>query len=202
MRMERKKKKIPRARPGPGPWPKGPPLAASPLCSLPPHATPSPLSLSLSLFTFRHVREEVRDAPPLLDVGDRVGFQGVDHVRKLHAVPHEEDGHVVAHQVPVPLPGVEFDGKAAGVPDGFRGAALVDDCGEAGDDRRLHPRRPEQVGAGEVGDVVGDLEEALGGRAPGVDDPLGDALPVKLRGVGGVGRGVREEKKKKRVRWG
>jgi hypothetical protein len=53
-----------------------------------------------------------------------------------------------------------------------------------------------------VGDVVGDLEEALGGRAPGVDDPLGDALPVKLRGVGGVGRGVREEKKKKRVRWG
>ena len=182
--MERKKKNA-RAAVAEGPTPRRP----APLLSLSPrHPSPlSPLSpLSLSLFTFRHVREEVRNAPPLLDVGDRVGFQGVDHVGKLHAVPHEEDGHVIAHQVPVPLPCVKFDGKAAGVPDGFRGAALVDDCGEAGDDGGLHPRRPEQVGAGEVGDVVGDLEEALGGRAPGVDDPLGDALPVKLWGRGGV----------------
>ena len=51
------------------------------------------------------VREKVGDAPPLLDVVDRVGLERVHHVRELHAVAHEEDGHVVADQVPVACKG-------------------------------------------------------------------------------------------------
>ena len=41
------------------------------------------------------VREEVHDAPALLDVVLRVGLQGMHHVRELHAVPHEE--HLQTH---------------------------------------------------------------------------------------------------------
>lgn len=79
------------------------------------------------------------------------------------------------------LSGVELDGEAAGVPEGFGAPPLVDDGGEAHDHRGLDARRAEEVSAGEVGDVVGDLEEALGAGSPGVDDPLGDPLPVELR---------------------
>ena len=111
---------------------------------------------------------------------DRVGLERVDHVGELHPVAHEEDGHVVADEVPVALARVELDGEPARVADGLRRAALVDDRREARDDGRLRARRAEEVGAGEVRDVVGRLEEALGGGAAGVDDALRDALAVKL----------------------
>ena len=111
---------------------------------------------------------------------DRVGLERVDHVRELHPVPHEEHGHVVPDQVPVALARVELDREAARVADGLWRAALVDDRREARDDGRLRPGRAEEVGAGQVRDVVGRLEEALGGGAAGVDDALGDALAVKL----------------------
>lgn len=141
----------------------------------------------------RVVREEVGDAPPFLDVVDRVGLQRVDHVRKLHPVPHEEDGHVVPDQVPVPLARVELDREPARVADRLGRAALVDDGGEARYDRRLRPGRAEEVGAGEVRDVVGGFEEALGGGAAGVDDALRDALAVELGVCGVCGGGGRVE---------
>lgn len=78
------------------------------------------------------------------------------------------------------LSGVELDGKPAGVSDGFRAATLVDDGGEAEDDRRLDAGRSEEVGAGEVSDIMGALEEALGARASGMDDALRYALPGEV----------------------
>jgi hypothetical protein len=71
----------------------------------------------------RVVREEVGDAPVLLDVRPGVGLERVHHVR---AVADEEDGEVVAHQVPVALPGVELDGEPARVAQRLRAAALVE----------------------------------------------------------------------------
>lgn len=59
--------------------------------------------------------EEVCNPPVLLDVVLRVRLQGVDHVWELDAVPDEEDRHVVAHQIPVTLPGVELDCEPTGV---------------------------------------------------------------------------------------
>ena len=128
----------------------------------------------------RVVGEEVEDAPVLLDVRLGVGLERVHHVRELHAVADEEDGEVVADEVPVALPGVELDGEATRVAEGLRAAALVDDGGEADDDRGLDARGAEEVGAGEVGDVVGDLEEALGAGAAGVHHALRDTLPVEV----------------------
>lgn len=128
-----------------------------------------------------------------LDVVDRVGLERMHHVRELHPVPDEKDRHVVSHQIPVPFSRVELDGEAAGVADRLGRAALMDDGREARDDRGLGSRRAEEVGAGQVRDVVGGLEEALGGGAAGVDDALRDALAVELEVVvGGVGVGVGE----------
>ncbi len=58
-----------------------------------------------------HMREEVSNPPVLLNVVLGVGLQGMNHVRELDAIPDEEDWHVVAHQIPVTLPGVELDRK-------------------------------------------------------------------------------------------
>ena len=119
-----------------------------------------------------------------LQVVDRIGLERVHHVRELHPVSHEEHGHVVAHEVPVALARVELDREAARVADRLGRAALVDDGREARDHGRLRPRRAEEVGAGEVRDVMRRLEEALGRGAAGVDDALRNALPVKLEGEG------------------
>ena len=131
-----------------------------------------------------------------LQVVDRIGLERVHHVRELHPVSHEEHGHVVAHEVPVALARVELDREAARVADRLGRAALVDDGREARDHGRLRPRRAEEVGAGEVRDVMRRLEEALGRGAAGVNDALRDALAVELSiffwggGVGGAGGSV------------
>lgn len=57
-----------------------------------------------------------------------------------------------------PFPGVKLDGKATGVSDGFRAAALVDDCAEAGDDGSLDAGGPQEVGTREVRDVMSHLQ--------------------------------------------
>ena len=51
----------------------------------------------------------------VLQMGDGVPLLGVDEVGEHQGVADEEDGGVVAHQVPVALLGVELDGKASWV---------------------------------------------------------------------------------------
>ena len=126
------------------------------------------------------VEKQPKKTATNLDVVDRVGLERVDHVRELHPVSDEKHRHVVAHQVPVALPGVKLDSEPARVADCLGRAALVDDGREARDDGRLRARGAEEVGAGKVRDVVGGLEEALGRGAAGVDDALRDALAVEL----------------------
>ena len=128
----------------------------------------------------RVVGEEVEDAPVLLDVRLGVWFERVHHVRELHAVADEEDGEVVAHQVPVALPGVELDGEPARVAQRLGAPALVDHRGEAHDHGGLHAGGAQEVGARQVGDVVGHLEEALGAGATGVHHALRDPLTVEV----------------------
>ena len=49
------------------------------------------------------VREEISNAPTLLNVVLGVGLECVNHVWELHAIPHEEDWEIVSHQVPIPF---------------------------------------------------------------------------------------------------
>lgn len=46
----------------------------------------------------------------------------MDEVREFDGVLNEEDGRVVAHQVVIPLPGIEFGGESADVPHRIRGS--------------------------------------------------------------------------------
>ena len=85
---------------------------------------------------FGHVAEEVEDAVRVLLVRDRAGLEGVDEVRELDRVADEEDGQVVAHEVPVAFLGVELDREPAGVAELLRRALRVDHGAEPHEHRR------------------------------------------------------------------
>ena len=82
--------------------------------------------------------------------------------------------------VPVALLGAELDGEATGVTSRVGGSTLATDGREAGGRARLVADLGEDVGAADVGDVVGDLKDTVGSGALGVDDTLGDPLAVKV----------------------
>ena len=74
-------------------------------------------------------------------------------------VPDEEDGRVVADQVPVALLGVELHRKAPGVPRRVRGAALAAHSAEPHRQGGLLPDLAEDVRLAVRSDVVGHLDE-------------------------------------------
>jgi len=129
---------------------------------------------------FGNVGEEIEDPPILLDVGLGIGFQGMDHVGELEAITDEKHGEVVSDEVEVTLPGVKFDGKSSGIPQGFRAATLVDDGGEANDERSLNSRGAKEVSTGEVRDVMRDFKETLCAGSSGMDHSLRDPFPVEV----------------------
>ena len=113
-------------------------------------------------------------------VGARVALLRVDEVGELERIADEEDGRVVAHQIPVALVGVELHGKAAHVTLGVGRAHLTGHGGKARDQRRDLAHLREDAGTGIARDVLGDGEGAEGAPALGVDDALGDALAVLM----------------------
>lgn len=116
--------------------------------------------------------QEVKHPPVLLDVGLGVGFESVDHVRELDPVTDEKHREVVSYNVKVTLSSVKLGCKTARVSNGFRAAALVDDGGEADNDRCLNSGSSEEVGTSEVRDIMCHLKEPLGTGSPGVDNAL------------------------------
>jgi hypothetical protein len=104
----------------------------------------------------------------------------VDEVLELDRVAHEERRRVVADEVVVALVGVELEREPARVADRVGAAHLAGHGGEAGEDRRALADLREEARRRPLGDVGGDLEEAVGAAALGVDDPLGDPLSVEV----------------------
>lgn len=97
----------------------------------------------------------------------------------------EEDQQVVADEVPVAVLGLEPDGEAARVPGDLGRIAPPDDRREADHDRRALALGLEQLGPGVgrgwfVTDRPVRLEDAVGDETPGVDDALGDPLPIEV----------------------
>ena len=115
----------------------------------------------------------------------RVGLLGVDEVRELDRVADEEDGQVVADEVPVAVLGVELEREASGVAHQLGGVPAAGDGREAQGCLGALALGLEQLCAGEVGDrqvaapAVG-LEVAERGGATGVNDPLRDALAIEV----------------------
>ena len=111
----------------------------------------------------------------------RLGLDGMHQVRELHRVLDEEDRHVVAHQVPVALVGVELHREAAHVAGGVLRSALAGHRGKAHEHRRDLAGFLERRGLGELGERFVALEKAVRPRSARVHDTLGNAFVVEVR---------------------
>ena len=93
----------------------------------------------------------------------------MNEVRELGGIANEEHGSVVEHPVEVALLGAELDREAARVAGGVGGPGLTTDGGEAHSGAGAVADLGEELGAGEVGDVVSDFEVTVCAGALGVD---------------------------------
>lgn len=80
-------------------------------------------------------------------------------------VTNEEDGGVVEHPVKVALIRPDLDGEPTGIAGGIRGAGLATDGGDTECGAGASADLLEERGAGDVGDIVGDFEVAVGTEA-------------------------------------
>ena len=95
-------------------------------------------------------------------MSSRIPLLRVDEAGEHDRIVDEEDGSVVADNVPVSLVGVDFDGETARVSDSICRATLTTDRGEAHSQRSLLADLGEDRGAAVLGDVVRDLQVAEG----------------------------------------
>ena len=110
----------------------------------------------------------------------RLGLHGMDEVRKLDRILNEEDGDVVADEIPDALVRVEFDREprtSRGVSADPRDPATVEKRTKTG---VCFEGSPEQFRLGEMGQVLVDLEIAVRRGPARVDDPLRDSLVVEV----------------------
>ena len=112
-------------------------------------------------------------------VGEGVGLLRVDEVGELERIADEEDGRVVAGQVVVAVLRVELHGEATRVADGLGRPFAAGHGREPGEGLGTPAHRRQKACPGEGGDVGRHFERAVGARAAGVDDALGDALAVE-----------------------
>ena len=88
---------------------------------------------------------------------------------------------LVENPVHVSFLGVELNGKTTRVTGGVGRALLTTNGREANNSLGLLADLVEHVHAGEVSDVVGDLELAIGTGTLGMDNSLGDSLACSGR---------------------
>ena len=110
----------------------------------------------------------------------RLGLERVHEVGELHGVLDEEHRDVVADDVEVTLVGVKLRREAAHVARGVGRAALAGDGREPHEHGGALARLGEERGARVLGHRLVALEEAVGRRAAGVHDPLGDPLVIEM----------------------
>src|SRR6266481_2923169 len=125
-------------------------------------------------------RPEVPHYGRRLEVGLRVALLSVNEVTEFQRITDEEDGSVVADQVPVTFLRVELDREAARVTRRIGGTFLTPNGRESNHDIRLLTNRSEDRSLGVFGDVSRDRKRAKRAGALGMDHPLGDPLPVEV----------------------
>ena len=127
----------------------------------------------------RRLGPEVPHRRRVAQMGPGVPLLGVDEVRELVGVAHEEHRGVVADQVPVALLGVDLESEAPYVALGVRRAALAGHGGETQEAFALCSRLQRPC-PGVAADVSGDAEGAVGPGALGMHHALGNTLPVEV----------------------
>ena len=123
---------------------------------------------------------EVPVALRRVHVGVRIALHHVVEVDELLGIAQEEDGRVVAHEVPVAVGRVELHGEAADVSLGVSRAALARHGGEADEHLGLGARL-KHLRLRVLADIAGHLEGAVRARTLRVHASLGDDLAVEVR---------------------
>jgi hypothetical protein len=104
----------------------------------------------------------------------------------------EEDGDVVANNVPIAFFGVELDGESSNIANGVCRPTATKHGRESQEDGSCAGRVCEHTGGGDIGGRFEERELAESSRATSVYDALGDALVVEAvdlqRSVRGRGR--------------
>ena len=109
-----------------------------------------------------------------------IALDGVVQVGEFQRVAQEEDGGVVAHQIPVARVGVEFDGESADVAFGIRRAPFSRHGREPYEAFGLLADPGEDRSPGVARDVVCHGEGSEGARTFGVHAAFGDHLAVEV----------------------
>ena len=113
-------------------------------------------------------------------VGAGIAFDHVVQVGEFQRVAEEEDWRVVAHEIPVALIRIEFDGEAADVAFGVSGAAFARNRGETHEQIGFFADLGEQGGFSIAGDVVGNRKRAVCAGAFGVHTAFGNDFTVEM----------------------
>lgn len=141
-----------------------------------------------------HVGEEIE--PPVVVEQERLGFTllRTDVIGTLEGVSNEEDGEVQADKVVVSILGVELGSVSSRVSSAIRVFPSVSDRAQPGERRRLLAHAPEQLGFGQMRDVLGDDKLSESGPSGRVNDTfldLGTVEGLLLLEEGGIGLDAR-----------
>ena len=116
----------------------------------------------------------------LRKVAVRLLLGGMHEIRELDGILNEENGDVVAHQIPVALAGIELDGKAAYVAHHIGRALVARHGGKPHEGGRALAHPVEDIGLAHIGQAVSQFKIAMRAVATGVHHALGDALMVEM----------------------
>ena len=128
----------------------------------------------------RAKRPEVPLHVHVAKIGPGMALLGVNEHLELVGIADEEDGRVVADQIPVPLFGVKPEGEAANVAFGISSAAFPGNGRETQECFGRLADLLEQPGPGKSRDVAGDGKCAVRAGALGMDRPLGNPLAIEV----------------------
>jgi hypothetical protein len=141
-----------------------------------------------------HVGEEIE--PSVVVEQERLGFTLLrpDVIGTLERVSNEKDGEVQADEIVVSILGVKLGSVSSRVSSAIGVFPSVSDRAQPGERRRLLAHAPEQLGFGQMRDVLGDDEFSESGPSGRVDDTfldLGTVEGLLLLEEGGVGLDAR-----------
>lgn len=141
-----------------------------------------------------HVGEEIE--PPVVVEQERLGFTllRTDVIGTLERVSNEKDGEVQTDEIVVPILRVKLGSVSSRVSSAIRVFPSVSDRAQPGKRRRLLADAPEQLGLGQMRDVLRNDEFSESGPSSGVDDTfldLGTVEGLLLLEQGGVGLDAR-----------
>ena len=125
--------------------------------------------------------DKVPEHVGILQMGLRITLLGVDETREQNGITNEEDGCVVANQIPNAIIGVELHGEAARIASSISRTALTADSRETNSHWRALLDLLKDLGGDVFGDVMSDFQITKSTDTLGVHNTFGNALTIEMR---------------------